>query len=64
MSVDKRKRPSYNAVNSIGILQGGVQFPTGGTAREPKGMTRCDSGADSIVWMKEERFAKRCFCIF
>ena len=28
-------------------LQGGAQFPTGGTAREPKGTIRCDSGADS-----------------
>ena len=36
-------------------LQGGVQFPTGGIAHEPKGMTRCDSGADSIVWMEEDR---------
>lgn len=36
------------------ILQGRVRFPTGGTAREPKGMIRCDSGADSIVWMGEE----------
>ena len=32
-----------------------MQFPTGGTAHEPQGMTRCDSGADSIVWMEEDR---------
>ncbi len=31
-----------------------MQFPTGGKAHEPSGMIRCDSGADSIVWMKEE----------
>ena len=31
-----------------------MQFPTGGKAREPKGMIRCDSGADSTVWMEEE----------
>ena len=36
------------------VLQGRVQFPTGGTAHEPKGMTWCDSMADSIVWMREE----------
>ena len=34
-----------------------MRFPTGGTAREPYGMIRCDSGADSIVWM-EETFAQ------
>ena len=31
-----------------------MKFPTGGTAREPKGMIRCDSGADSKVWMGED----------
>jgi len=31
-----------------------VQFPTGGTAHEPQGMIRCDSEADSIVWMRED----------
>ena len=30
-----------------------MQFPTGGTAHEPQGMIRCDSEADSIVWMRE-----------
>ncbi len=35
-------------------LQGRVRFPTGGKARGPRGMIRCDSGADSIVWMKED----------
>ena len=35
-------------------LQGGVKVPTGGTAHEPQGMIRCNSEADSIVWMKEE----------
>ena len=33
---------------------GRVRFPTGGKARGPRGMIRCDSGADSIVWMKED----------
>ena len=28
-------------------LQGGVEVPTGGIVREPKGMNRCDSGTDS-----------------
>ena len=31
-----------------------MQFPTGGTAHEPKGMIRCNSEADSTVWMKED----------
>ena len=35
------------------ILQGRVRFPTGGIARERK-QIRCDSGADSTVWMGEE----------
>ena len=35
-------------------LQGRVQFPTGGKAREPRGMIRWDSGADSTVWMEED----------
>ena len=29
-------------------LQGGVKVPTGGKAREPFGMIRCNSGADSV----------------
>lgn len=31
-----------------------MQFPTGGTAHEPQGMIRCNSEADSTVWMKED----------
>ena len=31
-----------------------MQVPIGGKAREPRGMIRCDPGADSIVWMKED----------
>lgn len=31
-----------------------MRFLTGGKARGPRGMIRCDSGADSIVWMKED----------
>ncbi len=31
-----------------------MRFPTGGKAHEPQGMIRCNSEADSIVWMKEE----------
>ena len=37
-------------------LRGGVRFPTGGIVRErrePQRMNRCDSGTDSIVWMRE-----------
>ena len=35
-------------------LQGRVRFPTGGKAHEPQGMIRCNSGADSTVWMEED----------
>ena len=38
-------------------LQGRVQFPIGGTAHEPQGMIRCNSEADSTVWMKEDDYA-------
>ncbi len=31
-----------------------MKVPTGGKAHEPYGMIRCDSGADSIVWMRED----------
>ena len=31
-----------------------MRFPTGGKAHEPQGMIRCDSEADSTVWMKED----------
>ena len=34
-----------------------MKFSTGGKAHEPQGMIRCNSEADSTVWMKEE---KRC----
>lgn len=30
-----------------------MKFPTGGKAREPRGMIRCNSEARRIVWMKE-----------
>lgn len=40
-------------------LQGGVEFPTGGIARErdahdPVTLFKMNSGADSTVWMKED----------
>ena len=45
----------YNeGTTEIGYLQGREHFPTGGKVREPKGMNRCDSGTDSIVWMVED----------
>ena len=37
-------------------LQGRVKVPTGGIARKPRGMIWLDSRADSIVWMREERY--------
>ena len=42
-----------NSIRTEETLQGRVQVPTGGKAREPQGMNRCDSGADSKVWMEE-----------
>ena len=44
----------YIVLNRIGNLQGRVKFPTGGIAHEPQGMIRCDSEADSKVWMEED----------
>lgn len=38
-----------------------MRFPTGGTARKPRGMIRCDSGADSIVWMIKD--GPSCVCL-
>lgn len=32
-----------------------MRFPTGGTARKPRGMIRCDSGADSIWFLEQGR---------
>ena len=49
----------FNQQNNIS-LQGGVQFSTGGKAHKPQGMIRCNSEADSIVWMKEEKMV----CVF
>ena len=43
-------------------FQGGVKFSTGGIAHEPQGMIRCDSEADSTVWMKENLFTQRKLC--
>ena len=43
-----------------------MKFSTGGKAHEPQGMIRCNSEADSIVWMKEEKlcaFLVRMYCI-
>ena len=46
------------------LLRGRVKFPTGGTARELSNAqpTRFDSGADSIVWMREETDMRPAFC--
>ena len=54
--LDKPPRPRNNRTAQSEHLQGGVQFPTGGKAREPKGMNRCNSGADRTVGMKEDLF--------
>ena len=46
-------------------LQGRVQVPTGGIAHEPLGMIRCDSEADSKVWMKEDWYIHLLFfCMY
>ncbi len=40
-----------------------MKIPTGGIAHEPQGMIRCNSEADSKVWMKEDNNAlNNCFC--
>ena len=52
--LDIRPLPVYNNTQLNQYLQGRVRFPTGGTAHEPQGMIRCDSEADSIVWMRED----------
>ena len=47
------------------LLRGRVKFPTGGKARELSiaQPIRFDSGADSTVWMREERNREiTCFC--
>ena len=45
-------------------LQGRVEVPTGGIAREQFLQIRCNSEADSIVWMKEgkKRFNEYDLC--
>ena len=47
----------YNGTSHLKLLRGWVKFPTGGESprTEPKAQPiRCDSGADSTVWMREE----------
>ena len=44
------------------ILRGRVQVPTGGKVRDLPGnrwLNWCDSGTDSIVWMREESFDRK-----
>ena len=41
-----------------------MQLPTGGIAREQFLQIRCNSEADSKVWMKEENWQKRCVPLF
>ena len=41
-----------------------MQVPTGGKAHEPQGMIRCNSEADSIVWMKEDFGMRRRQSVF
>ena len=48
------KKERYNN-KEFKILQGEVKFLTGGKVRDPrKRLTRCDSGTNSTVWMKED----------
>ncbi len=39
-----------------------MRFPTGGIAHEPQGMIRCDSEADSTVWMEEDYLIAHLTC--
>lgn len=45
------------------VLQGWVQFPTGGEkkVREPFWLIWCESKTDSTVWMREEMMSIECF---
>ena len=52
--IDRLTQCVYNLKKMNRNLQGEVRFLTGGKAHEPKGMIRCNSEADSIVWMKED----------
>ena len=47
------KLPSYKMKINNKYLQGRVKVPTGGIAREQFLQIRCNSEADSKVWMKE-----------
>ena len=51
----------FNQVSET-VFQGGVNVPTGGKAHEPQGMIRCNSEADSKVWMKEDVLFKLLCC--
>ncbi len=42
-------------------FQGRVKVPTGGKAHEQQCMIRCDSEADSKVWMKENNLMLHIF---
>ena len=44
-------------------LQGRVKVPTGGIAREQFLQIRCNSEADSKVWMKEDHDISKIKCM-
>ncbi len=54
-TIDIYNSKVYNMTQLNSNLQGRVNFPTGGIAHEPQGMIRCNSEADSKVWMKEDK---------
>jgi hypothetical protein len=56
------KQRVYTTKDSKILFQGRVKFATGGKAHEPQGMIRCNSEADSKVWM-EEKVIKCSYCI-
>ena len=58
--IDVYKRQVYNNTQQQNTFQGQVKFLTGGIAHEPQGMIRCNSEADSTVWMKEKVIEQLC----
>jgi hypothetical protein len=48
-------------IKTIYSLQGRVKILTGGKSPRAAWQTWCNSGADSIVWMKEEPLMKYVF---
>ena len=53
-SLDTTVSECYSINKLHNVFRAGCKSLPAVIAREPKGMIRCDSGADSIVWMRED----------